>query len=68
MDREYVHLSEGESFASLAGSRHGELVLLEIDTKKAREKKVKFYYAGNEVWLADYIAPEFLSIKQKTAN
>jgi putative RNA 2'-phosphotransferase len=64
MDREYVHLSESDNFASLAGSRHGELVLLEIDTEKAMEEEIKFYYAGNEVWLADYIPPKFLSVKQ----
>jgi len=64
MNRQYVHLSEGEEFAILAGSRKGDFVLLEIDTKKAREEKVKFYDAGKDVWLADYLAPEFLSIKE----
>ncbi len=32
MGRQYVHLSEGTHFASFAGSRRGELVLLRIDT------------------------------------
>ncbi|WP_334074367.1 MULTISPECIES: RNA 2'-phosphotransferase [Paenibacillus] len=57
MCRQYVHLSEGTHFAALAGSRRGELVILRIDTQKARETGVTFYYAGNEVWLADRIPP-----------
>ncbi|MGE6226198.1 RNA 2'-phosphotransferase [Paenibacillus chitinolyticus] len=55
MSRQYVHLSEGLQFASLAGRRRGELVILEVDTALAGQKGVRFYYAGNEVWLADRI-------------
>ncbi|UHA71897.1 RNA 2'-phosphotransferase [Paenibacillus sp. 481] len=57
MQRQYVHLSEGTHFATMAGSRRGELVLLTIDTTAARELGAVFYYAGNEVWLAEYIPP-----------
>jgi len=57
MSRQYVHLSEGTHFATLAGSRRGELIILRIDTQKAREAGVSFYFAGNEVWLADRIPP-----------
>lgn len=35
MSRQYVHLSEGTHFATLAGSRRGELVILKIDTLTA---------------------------------
>ncbi|SEG46698.1 RNA 2'-phosphotransferase [Paenibacillus sp. UNC499MF] len=55
MSRQYVHLSEGLHFASLAGKRRGELVILEVDTARARQDGIRFYYAGNEVWLADRI-------------
>jgi len=55
MGRQYVHLSEGTHFASLAGSRRGELVILEVDTDSATQAGVTFYYAGNEVWLADHV-------------
>lgn len=55
MNRQYVHLSEGLHFAGLAGSRRGKLVLLAVDTVKAVESGVTFYYAGNEVWLAEPI-------------
>jgi putative RNA 2'-phosphotransferase len=62
MQRQYVHLSEGLHFATLAGKRRGELVILNIDTVKASRAGIKFYYAGNEVWLADTVPAEFCSI------
>ncbi|WP_036746285.1 RNA 2'-phosphotransferase [Paenibacillus sp. UNC451MF] len=55
MNRQYVHLSEGTHFASMAGRRRGALVMLSVDTRKAEQAGVVFYYAGNEVWLADSV-------------
>lgn len=63
MSRQYVHLSEGTHFATLAGSRRGELVILEVDTSSAKQSGVTFYYAGNEVWLADHVPAASLTIK-----
>lgn len=63
MNRQYVHLSEGTHFATLAGSRRGELVILQIDTLKAKQAGVVFYFAGNEVWLADRVPPDSCSVK-----
>jgi putative RNA 2'-phosphotransferase len=60
MGRNYVHLSEGVEFATLAGKRRGELVILKIDAKNAYLNGVKFYYADNEVWLSDYISPKYI--------
>lgn len=65
MQRQYVHMSEGEHFATLAGARRGKVVLLNIDSKKAREDGIKFYDAGHGVWLADYIPPKYLSIRSE---
>lgn len=62
MGRQYVHLSEGTHFASLAGSRRGKLILLTVDTISAGQMGVTFYYAGNEVWLAAPVPPSCLSI------
>ncbi|MBP1963757.1 RNA 2'-phosphotransferase [Paenibacillus aceris] len=62
MQRQYVHLSEGLHFATLAGKRRGELIILSIDTAKALSAGIKFYYAGNEVWLADTVPAEFCSL------
>ncbi|KRF21389.1 RNA 2'-phosphotransferase [Paenibacillus sp. Soil787] len=62
MKRQYVHLSEGLHFATLAGKRRGELIILAIDTEKASQAGVVFYYAGNEVWLADEVPAEFCRV------
>lgn len=62
MGRQYVHLSEGTHFASLAGSRRGKLTLLTVDTIRANQMGVTFYFAGNEVWLADPIPPSCLNL------
>ncbi|MCZ8519840.1 MULTISPECIES: RNA 2'-phosphotransferase [Paenibacillus] len=62
MNRQYVHLSEGTGFASLAGSRRGELVILTVDTRKAEELGVIFYSAGHEVWLADGVPASCLAV------
>lgn len=65
MKRKHVHMSEGTHFASLSGRRHGDLVLLKVNSKKAFEDGVKFYYAGNEVWLSHYIDPKYVSHYQE---
>lgn len=62
MSRQYVHLSEGTHFATMAGSRRGELVILKVDTFSAKQLGVTFYYAGNEVWLADRVPPVSCSV------
>lgn len=62
MSRQYVHLSAGTHFATLAGSRRGELVILQVDTEQARGLGVTFYYAGNEVWLSDRVPPKCCSV------
>lgn len=62
MKRQYVHLSEGLHFATLAGKRRGELVILAIDAEQASNAGVVFYYAGNEVWLADAVPAEFCRV------
>ncbi|MNV99733.1 RNA 2'-phosphotransferase [compost metagenome] len=66
MQRKYVHLSEGLHFATLAGQRRGELVILAIDAEKASQAGVVFYYAGNEVWLADAVPAEFCRLDEHT--
>lgn len=62
MGRQYVHLSEGTQFAALAGSRRGELVILQVDTLAPKQQGITFYYAGNEVWLSDHVPPGCLSV------
>ncbi|NQX59748.1 RNA 2'-phosphotransferase [Paenibacillus qinlingensis] len=66
MHRQYVHLSEGLHFATLAGKRRGELIIVAIDTEKASQAGVVFYYAGNEVWLADAVPAEFCRVNDNS--
>ncbi|WP_309121597.1 RNA 2'-phosphotransferase [Paenibacillus sp.] len=68
MGRQYVHLSEGTHFATLAGSRRGELVILRVDTVHAIKAGVTFYYAGNEVWLAERVPPTSFSVWESQDN
>lgn len=62
MSRQYVHLSEGTHFATLAGSRRGELVILKVDTWCAKQLGAVFYCAGNEVWLTDHVPSSSCSV------
>ncbi|REK74764.1 RNA 2'-phosphotransferase [Paenibacillus paeoniae] len=66
MNRQYVHMSEGTHFAIVAGSRRGELVMLEVDTLSAKQSGITFYYGGNEVWLADHIPAASCSVMKGT--
>ncbi|WP_338555146.1 RNA 2'-phosphotransferase [Paenibacillus sp. KS-LC4] len=68
MGRQYCHLSEGLDFAILAGSRKGRLVVLEVDTQLAVEQGIIFYYAGNEVWLAEEIPAECCRVYDFSIN
>ncbi|OCT11087.1 RNA 2'-phosphotransferase [Paenibacillus pectinilyticus] len=61
MGRKYVHLSESLEFATLAGKRRGELVILEVDGEAAFANGVKFYVANHGVWLADLVPARYLS-------
>ncbi|SFM09824.1 RNA 2'-phosphotransferase [Salibacterium qingdaonense] len=56
-NRRYVHLSEHEDFAQLAGQRRGQAVLLTIDTTAAEKAGVAFFRAGSGVWLSTNIPP-----------
>ncbi len=37
-------------------------MILKVDTLTAKQLGVNFYYAGNEVWLADRVPPESCSV------
>jgi len=61
MKRDKVHLSETTHFATLAGKRKGQLVLLKIDTKLAVASGTEFVYADDEVWLSTPIPASCIS-------
>lgn len=62
MSRQYVHLSTTPNTASVVGQRRSaEPTILTINSKKAFEDGVKFYHTNEDIWLADFIAPEYIT-------
>lgn len=49
--RQHVHLSETEETARRVGSRHGTVVILEVDAGGLAEAGQPFWRADNGVWL-----------------
>lgn len=62
MGRQYVHLSTTPETATIVGKRRQAApVILVIDAKKAHEDGIKFYHGNEDIWLADYIPPQYIS-------
>ena len=58
MNRQYVHLSVDVETALLVGKRHSKTpVILRVDTSNT-----VFYHGNENVWLADYVAPNDIKI------
>ena len=55
MSRQYVHLSETVEDAIKVGKRHGEPVVLVIDTQKVIEDGGCFYRVPNGIWLVENV-------------
>lgn len=62
MSRHYVHLSETTEEAIKVGKRHGETVVLAIDTQKVIEDGGCFYRVPNGIWQIECIKPEYISV------
>ena len=62
-NRLHVHLSPTADIAVNVGKRHGRPVVLEIDAGKMSADGCKFYISNNGVWLTDYVAPQYFTIK-----
>jgi putative RNA 2'-phosphotransferase len=60
MGRQYVHLSRTEEIAITVGRRHGEPIVLYIDTKSMYEEVYKFYLSENKVWLVDKVPIKYI--------
>jgi putative RNA 2'-phosphotransferase len=63
MKRQYVHLSRTEEIAITVGRRHGEPIVLYIDTKTMYEEGYKFYLSENKVWLVDKVPIKYIKMK-----
>lgn len=57
--RNYVHLSETTDMAMQVGARHGNPVVLAIDTEAMITADHKFYKAQNGIWLTSEISTRF---------
>ncbi len=62
MARHHVHLSPDRDTAAKVGSRHGRLVLLEVNAAATRAAGYTYYRSANGVWLVDAVPPEYLRV------
>ena len=60
MSRQMVHLSKDIETATNVGLRHGELVMLEIDSESMYNDGFKFYISNNGVWLVDNVPVKYI--------
>lgn len=58
--RHHIHLSSDLKTASDVGSRHGQLVILEVDATRMFNDGFDFYQSENLVWLTDFIPSQYL--------
>ena len=60
--RNHVHLSSDKETADKVGKRHGNVIILNIDSKQMFEDGIKFYLSVNNVWLTDYIDRKYITL------
>ena len=60
MNRQHVHLSQNEQTAIIVGKRHGNPIVLYINSKKMHEDGYKFYLSENKVWLVNIVPVEYI--------
>ena len=58
--RQYVHLSWNEQTAEQVGKRHGKIAILKVRAKDMHAAGHPFYLSTNNVWLTDYVPPEYI--------
>lgn len=62
--RQYVHLSQDIETAETVGKRHDNKPgILIIDSLKAWNDGIKFYYGNEKVWLADMVPYKYVLVK-----
>jgi putative RNA 2'-phosphotransferase len=61
-ERHHVHLSQTIETAISVGSRHGKVVVLEVNSLAMHNHGYKFYQAENGVWLTDHVPLGFLYV------
>ena len=61
MERLYVHLSATVEEALKVGKRHGEPIVLEIDTGRMSEDGIKFYRSRNGIWMTEFVDAKYIN-------
>lgn len=61
MTRNHVHWSTSTTVAHQVASRHGVPVLVQVDTRLARDHGVEFFQAENGVWLSTPVPAHLLT-------
>lgn len=59
-NRHHVHLSADIETAKNVGQRHGQPIVLVIQSKEMYEAGYEFFVSENGVWLTDFVAVEFI--------
>lgn len=62
MSRLYVHLSSDMETAMKVGKRHGEPVVLKINSEEMCNDGIKFYLSKNGVWLTKSVDKKYISL------
>lgn len=60
--RNHVHLSSDKDTAIKVGSRHGDPIVLKINSAKMVEDGIEFYISKNNVWLVDFVDSKYIEI------
>jgi putative RNA 2'-phosphotransferase len=60
--RQHVHLSADTATATAVGTRHGNVVVLMIDSAAMMSAGHEFVLSANGVWLTNAVPPQFLSV------
>ena len=58
--RQYVHLTEDKYLAIMIGSRHGQAVLLEINSLAMFNDGYNFYHTNNGTWLTAEVPVKYI--------
>lgn len=61
MSRLYVHLSSDMETAMKVGKRHGEPVVLKIQSEEMHKDGIKFYLSENGVWLTKSVDKKYIT-------
>jgi putative RNA 2'-phosphotransferase len=61
MGRQHVHLSADAATASNVGSRHGQVVVLNIDAARMHADGALFFCSENGVWLTAHVPSRYIS-------